>query len=219
MADQLEVCNLALSNIGSAAAIEDIDEDSKEAYTCRLHWDNCVKAALREHDWNYARRRTALALFGTPPTTEWAYQYAIPSDMMAARRIVNGSLGSSTAASSGIGSLIYDPTANIPDSPDIPFEIALSLDGTARVLLTDQADAILCYTANLINPALYDAQFVEALSWKLGSMIAMAIRGDIKTKQAAETMYQNLKISSFASSGAEGTPRQTPDAPWIQARF
>ena len=219
MADQIEICNLALSNIGSAGAIEDIDEATKEAYTCKLHWDNCVRAALREHDWNYARRRVELASYGTPPTSEWSYQYAVPSDMAAARRIVNGTLGSAAASTSGIGSIIYDPNQIMPDLPAIPFELALDSTGTVRVLLTDQVDAILCYTANIVDPSFYDAQFVEALSWKLGSMIAMAIRGDLKVKQAAETMYQNLKMASFASSGAEGNPRPTPDAPWIQARL
>lgn len=216
----VKICNLALGNIGSKAGIDSLEEDSNEAYYCNLFYEVCLESAMREHDWNYARRRRSLVSYGTPPTTEWDYQYVVPSDMLAARYIVNGLSGASLASSNlGIGSVIFDPSVTRPDPPPIPFELALDSTGTKKVILTDQVDAILCYTANITDPAMFDAQFVEALSWKLGSMLAMPIRGDIKTKQAAETMYQNLKTSTFVSSGSEGNPRPQPEAEWIRGRL
>ena len=61
MASIVAVCNMALSRLGTRARIADPQEDSVEAQHCAIWFDPARDAALRAHDWNFARRYLRLA--------------------------------------------------------------------------------------------------------------------------------------------------------------
>ena len=65
MASNLQICNLALSHIGSRAFIQDLSSDtSVEARYCNLLFDDARQAVLRDapHGWGFAYKVEALAL-------------------------------------------------------------------------------------------------------------------------------------------------------------
>lgn len=86
MTSQVEICNLALSRIG-AGTISAIDEDTREARTCLLHYEPTLRSLLRSHEWNFAKKRAVLAQLVDAPVSEYTYQYALPSDFVKVCRI------------------------------------------------------------------------------------------------------------------------------------
>lgn len=76
-----EVCNLALAKIG-ASLINDFDEQSKEALTCRQFYENTLSNTLRRHLWRCAMKRAALAKLSATPVFGWENMFALPADYL-----------------------------------------------------------------------------------------------------------------------------------------
>lgn len=75
------LCNGALIKVG-ARIITDLDEDSKEANTCREVYDMNRRALLLAHPWNFAVKRTSLAATGDTPAYEYLYEFNAPGDYL-----------------------------------------------------------------------------------------------------------------------------------------
>lgn len=204
MASKNSICNLALSNIGISQFVTTIaTEQSNEAVVCRQWYDICVEAALRDFDWNFARKRQTLALLTQdPPEGEWDFVYALPAECLAARR------------------LAVPGNRNPTRAQRIPFEIAIGMDSDVdtEVLYTDLEDAVLIYTRRIVDPTLFDAQFVVALSYFLAAHIAMPLSVAPKLADQAQVYYQRSKSSARKSDFNEGTPDQEPDSETAAAR-
>ena len=50
-----DICNAAISHVGTRSKISSIDEGSAEANACLTHFAMVRDATLRSHDWNFAR--------------------------------------------------------------------------------------------------------------------------------------------------------------------
>lgn len=193
-ASVVQICNLALSHLG-AAAISSLTEKSAEGIACDLHYETCRDAVLRDYPWNFATKRIAMAPLDDTPPAGWSLVYSLPTDCLLAREIVN-SLGT-------------DP---------IKFAIESNAGGSARVLLTDESQAVLIYTASVGEVTMFDPLFVEALSWKLASMICMPLTRDRNIMQMAQTMYLNTIALAQRADANEGEPETPAEAEWIVAR-
>lgn len=86
MTAQVDICNIALSRIGGEA-ITAIDEGSRGARLCQLHYDIVLNSLLREHLWNFATKRLSLPLSVTAPVNEFTNQFALPDDWLKVVRI------------------------------------------------------------------------------------------------------------------------------------
>lgn len=75
MASQVDICNLALRDIG-ANPISSIEETSKEAKVCADYWSLLLDELLEEHPWDFAKKWVALALDGTHTFIDSRYDYA-----------------------------------------------------------------------------------------------------------------------------------------------
>jgi hypothetical protein len=89
MTSQVDICNLALTRIGGGI-ISAIDEGTRAADLCLLHYDPSLNSLLRDHEWNFAKKRAVLALSPTAPVSEYTYQFALPSDWLKTCRINEG---------------------------------------------------------------------------------------------------------------------------------
>ena len=174
MTSEVDICNRALSRLGTRATIADLAENSTEARTCSIWYAATRDWLLRAHDWNFARRQVALADLGTPPTG-WDYRYALPADCL---RFLRFAVASSVSI------------------PTPAFEIG-STD-TAKVLYTDEAEAEAIYIARVEDPSLFDAGFGTALVDQLAAHIAFPItqKVDIAMRLA------QLARASFAEATA-----------------
>lgn len=194
---QVEICNMALANLGVTTFIAQMNERSKEAGVCRLFFDSVRDATLEAFDWGFARRRVRLALT-SGSVTNWAHVYAYPSDCIAARRIV----------------IPGDrrPRAN----QRIPFEV--SGDGQKRLILSDVEAAELIYTMRVEDPNLFSASFVAAMSAALSARIAMPLTVSTTISNNAIQLAGRALDAAVASDENQGQEDEPKESELIAAR-
>jgi hypothetical protein len=148
MASEVQICNLALSHLGNRGRIASISptDGSAESDYCASFFSLVRNELLEAADWNFARKRVALALVASV-SDAWAYSYALPSDCMVPRRI-----------------LTDGATSKENDSA------AFAIEGLA--LLTDKQNAVLVYTRPIVDAGLFSPSFVTAMSYLLASYLA-----------------------------------------------
>lgn len=210
----VDIGNMALGHIGARQTIESFSEQSAEARTVALWYDRARELVLEKHDWGFARKRQALAPSSEPaPTPDWQFRYQYPSDCLKARALVNP------------GIVYYPPHMEFarighlirPDA--IPYEVGLSTDKSAKIILTDLDQAELVYTANLTDPTLYPMSVVFTISYALASMIAYKITGRAGLQQELYRQFLYSFDHAAADDGNESIDRPPRDAEWIRGRL
>lgn len=200
MASVIEICNRALSNIGNSRSINSLNEASKEAGQCSLHFDACRDTALADFDWNFATKRVALADTNNPPP-DWQYAYQYPSDCVRITEIMPTGIRNPTAAQR------------------IEYVVGSNEDLTGKLIYTDQPKAWLKYVARVTDVNMYDAIFMEALSWRLAAAINMALTGSADLGNNALTMYNRVILSAGSHSQNESQEPQPPVDEFTAARL
>lgn len=191
MPSQVEYCNMALSELGITRYVSSISpsDGSKEADTLSLHFAPALDMALREIMPRFATKRKALALVGEDLVTNWTYCYSYPTDCVRLHGIVSP----------------YTRQPRLDES--IPYEVANYDD--ERVILTDEADAEIIYTALVTNPTLWDPTFGMAFTNLLASRVAVPLAH----AELANNMLQNyysLAAQAWATSANESNPGPQP---------
>jgi hypothetical protein len=74
------------------------------------------------------------------------------------------------------------------------------------------------YVADIEDAGLFDSKFIEALSYKLASELAMPVKGSSELMAAYNNAYLTLVRDSAAESASERRG-ELPDNPYIDARF
>ena len=75
MASEVDICNIALSNLGERS-INDRTDQNQRARACDNRFDDVRDLVLRSHIWNCALKRLELTSSATAPV--WGYDYAYP---------------------------------------------------------------------------------------------------------------------------------------------
>jgi len=186
------ICNRALHFIGIGEEIASINERSPEAEACLLFYDDTLDELLREFPWPFARRRVSLALVSDEDTaynSEFYFAYRYPSDALYIRRIASGS---------------------IPDTSETLIRYQISSDDSGLLLLTNEADVEIDYTARITDTQLFPVDFGMALSYRLAAYIAPRLAEDpSKAGQIAMRGYQfsiEKARNMAASEESEGPP-------------
>ena len=193
----VQVCNMALGHIGHTQFIDSLEtERSNEAEVCNLYFEPARNFVLEDYPWPEMTRYATLGLVEEEPNDDWAYSYRYPSDCVFARRLVTG-LGRKD-----------------PNPP--PFRIGA--DDTARLLYTDQIDAVLEYTKLVDDPTLFSAIFWEAVSWYLAGLICPGLAKDRKQAAGCFQMYELIKTRAQVRAGNEQQQVQEPESEFIRAR-
>lgn len=231
--DDTQVANLALSAIGTRSSIASLDEDSAEAATVQLWYDQTRDSLLRKLPWNWARRQVILAVYkaaaGTPenpngtlpePPQPWRYSYSWPADCLSARYIL--------PVMEREGNQITPPlttgqTSSVrhPRTPPIKFLVAGDRDNDnnpLKVILTNKPIASLVYTAQIKDPNIWDQNFVDAMIGRLAGRISIALSGDKTLTKMSIAVGQQAEADAEAQNGDEGISVNlwTPD--WLDGR-
>lgn len=185
------ICNLALLRIGQREPLIDslTADETTEAAIAKVIWEPTRDAALEEFAWPFATRRSSLAL-SVVEHEAWDYVYALPSDCVAVRSIWGGQ-------------------RVIGADQRVPFAIEHDVTSGKSVLLTDQDEVSLVYTARITNVALYSASFVQALAWKLAAEFALAIPEKSRLAAGLEQKY----LMEIRKAAASALNQQQEDAP------
>jgi hypothetical protein len=104
-ASAISICSNALLMLG-AQPINDFTEDSDRARLASNLYEPVRNYVLRRHPWNCAVKRVALAPDVTPPVSDWAFQYTLPSDYM--RSLAVGERGAEIEFKIESGKLLCD---------------------------------------------------------------------------------------------------------------
>lgn len=200
MPSVISICNLALSNIGNSRSINSLEEASKEADVCSLHFEQCRDSVLADFDWNFATKRVALADTGEPPT-DWQYAYRYPTDCVRITGIMVPG--------------IRNPTAE----QRIPYEVGVDAAGTWKLIYTDQQQAMLKYVTRITDVNMFDAIFIEALAWRLSAAINMTLTGSADLGNNALNMYGRVILSASSHSLNESQEPVQPESDFTNARL
>lgn len=180
---EVEICNLALSHI-RVKSIASLSDNTPQANECNRLYDPTRDAVLEKFNWNFARKRIILSL-KSETYAGWTYAYAYPSDCIKARKIYN-SVGESTI------------------SGKIKFEVAIDDALTARIILTEQEDAVLIYTARVTTPNMFSSQFVTAMGYAMAVELTVPLRADVALKETMRLEYINIIEQAGAEDANEG---------------
>ena len=174
------LANVALGHIGQAR-IADIGERSPAAEHCRRMFDHVRRLCLRDHDWNFAVRRSTLTALDAAPPFGYGVAYQLPTDCL---RIL--SINGQPAGVRG---------AN--------WEVE------GRTVLCNAAYAHLRYIADAEDTEQWDDMFGGYFCYRLAAHIAPSFRLDPQSAIQLEQMAAALRASAQEADRVETAPMVT----------
>lgn len=209
MSSEVDICNLALSTLGTKANIQSMTEDSDEAAQCNIWYAQTRDSLLRAGDWNFARRKVVMAQYNNPAPDGWSYAYVQPSDCI--RVLVL------TEQLNVIVPPANDATRQM-NIPRIPHEVAG--DGSQKLVYCNISPALLIYTSRVTVVDLFDEGFKAALISQLAANIAYPITQKATTADAMAKRAINFYNRAMAVDADESNQTFMDYVPeYIQARF
>lgn len=182
MASEVEICNRALSGIG-AKRINALTDASREAQECDLHFAFERDVLLSGFDWVFARGHHALAEMSVNDLEDqWAYKYAVPTDMLNIVWVNDISAARAAQASAQVRSCDYAIVGEF--------------------LYSDVEACYMGYTKTITDTSLFSTSFENALIWRLSAAIAMPITQSTRIADRAEQMAERVLSSAMATDAA-----------------
>ena len=204
MASVVQICNMALSHIGSEARVSSISppDGSVEAGHCATFYDIARTELLEPGNWNFALARAVLAQT-TNLSEAWAYAYVKPSDCQRALRVLRPNVTVTVFTQDTVG-------AHTDDRDSAAFD----LEG--EVLYSNEPNVVLVYTRDIIDTNRFPASFTSALSYLLASYLAgpilkgnEGVRVGDAMRQRAMALADISATSAANASSAETVPTST----------
>ena len=184
----VEICNMALARLGDSR-ISDINADEEKARLCKLFYEQTRDEVLREHPWSFAAGRAILAAISSTNLTGFDYLYQLPTDCLYVRKMIDAE-----------GETYGDITSEY------------KIEG--RELHTDITPCAIRYTKKIDNPGQFDSQYVEALTLKLASKLALRLSGKQQYEGSMIQQYMIVLQNAKALDGGESQQAHVPDTSW-----
>lgn len=164
---KVKIFNIALSNLGISAPIQDSVEESPTGILMNNYYELARDTVLEAHDWSFANARKSIAVsYEESPDPNFKYSFKFPNDCIAPRAII-------------------DTT----DNKEKKFEPAVDSSG-AKIILTNANPCILRYTKKVENETFFTASFVNALAFYLAYLSAQVVTGSANKKNTNLQDYQ-----------------------------
>lgn len=191
MASDVDICNIALSHLGSDAQVASIDppDGSAEAGHCARFFPIVRSEMIEPYPWRFATTRAALATVANPSTV-WQYAYALPSDMLRAWRVLR-------AGSVFVNDIFDLDNAGMLALPDERDCADFTIEG--NVLLTHEPEAVLIYSRDVVDTALFSSSFRTGFGYLLAAYLAGPL---IKGSEGARTGREFRKLAQDVVGGA-----------------
>lgn len=241
----VDLCNLALSQIGARAVITSLNpsDGTVAGDACSLLYQPTVDAYSRAAHWNCLRFQSQLSLLkaaaGTPenpngtmlpvPPIGWLYEYALPTDCLKARRLVPALVQQGTNPPLTTGGSLFLPWHL--RSVALKFEVGVDFDTSSPpneipvifcnigTVLTGPPSLI--YTRRLVNVGLWDSAFVMGAKAALGTWLVNPVNASASMMQQALGIAKAMLDQARINDGNEGINAdntETRDADWIAIR-
>jgi hypothetical protein len=191
---EVQICNMALARIQGEPITDLVTDDSKSAVLCRTMYEPARDAVLRDHPWSFSIKRQLLALSGAANLTAYTYSYTLPTDPYCLRPLV-----------------LLDSLSLYQEIPGYPFVIE------GRILLTSMYAAGLKYIGRVTDPSEFDANFTDALSWRLAAELIKPIEGTSPVDPWV--MYRDVLMTARGiDEQGKREPELEPEN-WVDGRF
>jgi len=184
MATKVEICNLALLNIG-VKPITAITEASEAARRLTIIYVPSRDEVLRGHDWKFATRIEALTELADQEVLGWDYVYQVPTNCLFMRHV-------------------YDESTQAEKDEQDFQEVYLPAPVNAKVIASNLEDAYGEYTYKITDESLFDASFVNAFSHYLAAQLAIPLTGDKALAEQQERKYRLAIGQARSTNRAEG---------------
>jgi len=196
MASAVDICNIALGRL-NIDPINDISPPvTAVEKACARLYPTARDDTLRSFPWNFAQKEVQLSLVAGVTKVGYEYVYAMPTDCVAARNIVS-------AAGRNI---------------EQKYQVISNDAGTAKIILSNVAEMWLAYTSNDIATPLFDASFIDALSWRLAADLSVPLKFSAEIQTAMWQAHTSILAHAQANDAAEGKQEPFNSNPWTEAR-
>ena len=186
----VQICNRALQKVG-AARITSLTQDTPNARACNVAYAQVRDAELRAHPWAFAIRRAQLASDATAP--DWGKQNAfqLPTDFLA------------------LAPPYAEYNSNARD---------WKIEGQ-KIYTNDQAPLQIRYMAQVTDPNLMDALFIEALSTAIAVEICEEITQSNTKKDALKNDYDIAIKRARKANAFDNVSDNLPEDTFITCRY
>jgi hypothetical protein len=198
MSTKTDIVNMALSHIGQKIITSVESGTEEQAKKARLLYDNARDAVLRTRSWNFATKIEPLATISGESIPGWNYLYQRPSKCLLVRKIFAAGGGSNPTAEEH--KELLSPTTNVN-------AIAAQISG-----------AYIEYTMQVVDVSLYDTGFIEALSYKLASMLAQPLTGNKDLGVTMLGIFKQVIDDAGRTNASEGNVKPVSTSSYIDAR-
>jgi hypothetical protein len=219
MASEVDISNLALGHLGDNATVASLEppEGSAQAEHCARFYPIARDSLLEMHHWNFATKRVQLAALDNP-WPQWQHAYAKPADCLNIISVIDPEAPDDYATITG-----YNPNRTpLLGSFVVPQRYVVETnEAGAGVILTNQEDAVLRYTAQVTDTTKFSPLFVMALTHHLASMLAGPIlkgeAGQVEGKRQTQLMMGYLGKAASSDSNQRKVDA-VHNVGWIQGR-
>jgi hypothetical protein len=226
----VDVCNVALGEIGQRVRIGSFTDNSPAANAAQLFYTSKVQALIRAANWGFTRAQITLTQWkaalvngqpsASPPPQPWLYSYLYPADCLRLRFVLptlQTPVASPPLTTNASSPFCYPgvPTA-------IPFVEATDLDpdnNPIRVVLSNLTQAQAIYTRDLSQfPNLWDPLFHSAVTATLGAYFINALSRDKGQMQEQIAIAKNLLDTARVMNANEGINNVDHVPDWMRIR-
>ncbi|MDB6107835.1 MAG: hypothetical protein JWO52_7834 [Gammaproteobacteria bacterium] len=222
---EVDISNMALSNLGISIGIQSFNDKTAEAKACAFWYPKARDQLLKSAPWNFAYLAQSLAsdgsnvagtLFAYPG---WRYAYQYPNDCLQAIAVttVYGQRMGQYYWASYWG---YPYAQGLNAFPKIPFRIVQStaVQGQKAILTDIPAPAYLWYVSCVTDTAMFDSLFCDGLSQLLSAKIGGPLRASVEKIQAANAGAKSACLSALAQCMNEAQQDPERVSPSISIR-
>lgn len=190
MISEVEIVNIALGRLGESP-IQSFEEGSVPANMAKVFYTPARRAVLRAYNWNFSLKTVRLAKLAVEPV-DFRFAFSLPSDCLRVVRVYR-----------------KDET----DTCGIRYAVR------AGGFLYTSFDEVYCeYVADVEDVSAFDDKFIEALSYKLASDLAMPVKGSSELMGGYMNVFNSLIPE--AATLTSGESLTTPcDNPYLEARY
>lgn len=215
MANQLDICNMAMGRLGQSARIATLAEQSVAAFTFKAIWDQTLAFVQADAIWPWLLKAEALALSSTDPDPGWRFRYSRPNDCVTAYAITTEALLGEYPHLWGWCNVDwrFHLFGRLLDWRD-------AHGATETEILANVEEAWLVYAVSEPNPARFPAKFSEALAARLAVDAAGPIIGQagMNNRGALLQEYEMAKNQAAVHDYNEGRDSGIYITPSILAR-
>lgn len=216
VATEVDICNLALANLGDPANLVSIsppEQRNRQSELCAKFYPLARDTVLAGHSWSFNTRRASVVQFEAAPLMGWAFQFAVPLDALHILSVLPAGADADLNPRrvfdpTGLGFPALGPEPFAAGYSTQPFTVELGPNGQ-KVILTDVATPVVRYRAQVIDTALYTPECVTALSWLLASYLAGPLIKGAEGANMAQTCQQFYAAFIGRAAGRDAGQSQT----------